>query len=102
MTFLGLLHTKQTPGYILFATPIVQAATCVDWGLRQITSAMMITLPPWMFVAIMVAGRLMLDVCLQTTLRHRHDLLWARHHVLLSTKHLLVSFAGMLLCEHMV
>ncbi|KAJ2966462.1 hypothetical protein NQ176_g10140 [Zarea fungicola] len=99
VTLLGLMATKQTPRYIWFATPVVQASTCTDWGLRQVAAAPRLVMPPWAFLAVMVGGRLLLDLHLQTMLRHRHDFRCARNKILFSTQNLLLVFTAMLLLE---
>jgi hypothetical protein len=101
VTFLGLMATKQTPRYIWFATPVVQASTCVDWGLRQVLVAPKLVMSPWVFLALMLVGRLMLDLHLYTMFRNRPDFHWARNEVLFSTKSLLAFFGGILLLEHL-
>lgn len=55
---------------------------------------------PWSFLALMLAGRLILDLHLHTLFRHRSDFQWARKEVLFPTHGLLAFFAGMLLFEH--
>jgi hypothetical protein len=95
------MATKQTPRYIWFATPVVQASTCTDWGLRQAVAAPSLVMPPWAFLAIMLAGRLMLDLHLHTLLRHRPDFQWARNEILFPTYSLVVLFAAMLLFEYL-
>lgn len=94
------MATKQTPRYIWFATPVVQASTCTDWGLRQVVAAPSLVMAPWSFLALMLAGRLILDLHLHTLFRHRSDFQWARKEVLFPTHGLLAFFAGMLLFEH--
>lgn len=93
------MATKQTPRYICFATPIVQASTCTDWGLRQVIAAPELAIPPWEFLALMIGGRLLLDVHLKTMFRRRNDFQWARNDVLFSTRGLLMCFGVMLLVE---
>lgn len=101
VTFLGLMATKQTPRYIWFATPVVQASTCTDWGLRQIVAAPRLVMAPWAFLTLTLAGRLMLDIHLHTMFRNRPDFHWARKEVLFSTRSLLAFCVGILLLEHL-
>ncbi|KAJ5295809.1 hypothetical protein PENANT_c001G08899 [Penicillium antarcticum] len=56
---------------------------------------------PWTFLALMLAGRLMLDLHLHTMFHDRPDFHWARKGVLFSTKSLLAFDAWMLLIEQM-
>lgn len=93
------MDTKQTPRYIWFATPIVQASTCTDWGLRQVIAAPELAISPWAFLTFMIGGRVLLDIHLKTIFRHRHDFQWARNEVLFSTRGLLMCFGVMLLSE---
>ncbi|KAJ5634928.1 uncharacterized protein N7484_008241 [Penicillium longicatenatum] len=101
VTFLGLMGTKQTPRYIWFATPIVQAFVFTDWGLRQVVAAPRLVMAPGVFLSVMLTGRLMLDLHLRTMFCHRLDFQWARKVVLIPTTTLIESCAGMLLLEYL-
>ncbi|KAK2592701.1 hypothetical protein QQS21_009602 [Conoideocrella luteorostrata] len=101
VTFLGLMGTKQTPRYIWFATPIVQASSCTDWGLRQVVAAPRLVIQPWAFMSLMLAGRLILDLHLLTVFRHRRDFQWARKEVLLPTSRLIECFVLALAVEYL-
>ncbi|KAK2763128.1 hypothetical protein FQN54_009764 [Arachnomyces sp. PD_36] len=100
ITLLGLMGTKQTPRYVWFGQPVVQGFLCTHWGGRQVFAAPSIIMKPWMFLAVTLAGRLLLDLHLNTLLRHRPNLHRARKEVLLSTRTLVLWFAGMLLLEY--
>lgn len=58
-----------------------------------------LVMAPWAFLTVMVGGRLVLDLHLQTMLRHRYDFRWARDNVLFPTDKLLLVFTAMLILE---
>src|SRR5579883_1444896 len=100
VTFLSKMGTKQTARYMIFATPLIQGAVCVEWGLRQLSQAgLSLSIHPLLFISLVILGRVFLDLHLAVLLSSRDDLHWARRDVVPSTPKVVVGFGVMWLFE---
>ncbi|KFG87888.1 hypothetical protein MANI_028202 [Metarhizium anisopliae] len=99
--YLSTLRIKKTPQYILLSSPPFFANICVLWGVAPLRSSPRISIRPWSFLALFLAGRVLLDMHLRTVLKWRHELQWTREEVLPSTRRLLGVCAAMLLFENL-
>lgn len=99
--FLTLMKSGRTARCIVLSSPILQATFCVHRGLGAITAAPRLVMPPWAFMTLFLAGRLLLDLHLHTIFRGRLELQWARKEVLLSTRSLVAICVGMFLLENL-
>ncbi|KAG8670994.1 hypothetical protein FPOAC2_04300 [Fusarium poae] len=97
-----LLASKKlgrSPEFILSGGVFIHAVCFTHWGLSQVTSSPRLVLPSWAFLALVVAGRLILDLHLQSSSLKYQEFLWVRKEVLISTKTLLGICAFCLLAE---
>lgn len=60
-----------------------------------------LVLPPWTFLCLLVASRLVLDLHLQTIFRHYPEFHWARRNAVIPTSTLLQVVAMLLALEGM-
>lgn len=94
------MKTWRTPRYSLLTSPIVLSTFCMHWGFTQATTAPHLTIPPFAFVALVLIGRLLLDLHLHTMFRLRADFQWARKNILTSTRTIFIVCIGLLLLEY--
>lgn len=103
ITFLSLMGTKQTARYMVFATPFIQGAICVEWGLRQIAqTGSRLSMHPLAFIFLVLLGRVLLDLHLATLFSSRDDLHWARQNVIPSTSQVVSGLGVMWLVEILI
>ncbi|KAL6918308.1 hypothetical protein FSHL1_009730 [Fusarium sambucinum] len=97
-----LLSSKglgRSPEFILSGGIFIHAVCFTHWGLSQVTSSRRLVLPSWAFLTLVVAGRLALDLHLQSSSLKHPEFLWVRKEVLISTKSLLRICAFCLIAE---
>ncbi|KAL3444149.1 hypothetical protein BJX65DRAFT_311116 [Aspergillus insuetus] len=90
---------RRTYQYTVVSAPFFHGGVCVHWGLKQIISSPRLALPPWMFLLLLVASRLILDLHLSTVFRKCPEFLWARASAVLSTRRLLQGVVVLMVFE---
>jgi len=99
--FLRINGFGRSARYSLCSAPVFQAGVCVHWGLKQVISAPRLSIAPWIFVVLVICGRLFLDLHMRTIFRRYPEFQWAREHALLSTGTLVQLCMGLLLLEEL-
>ncbi|RCI13614.1 hypothetical protein L249_5560 [Ophiocordyceps polyrhachis-furcata BCC 54312] len=94
--FLSAMGAKRTARYLILCSPVFFANICVHWGVSALVSAPRLAIRPSLFLALVLLGRVMLDLLLATGLRRRSELHWARRHALFTTPFLLVFCATLM------
>ncbi|RDA83371.1 hypothetical protein CP532_4738 [Ophiocordyceps camponoti-leonardi (nom. inval.)] len=87
--FLSAMGAKRTARYLILCSPVFFANICVHWGVSALVSAPRLAIRPSLFLALVLLGRVLLDLLLATGLRRRPELHWARRHALVTTPVLL-------------
>ncbi|KAK5998227.1 hypothetical protein PT974_00600 [Cladobotryum mycophilum] len=92
----------RTPRYVILSFPFLQGVFCIHWGLIPVRStAMELSMPPWIFLVLCMAGRWLFDLHMWTVLRSRRELQWARRQILPSTRKIMYICAAAFLLEMM-
>lgn len=99
--FLSAVKAKRTPRYLVLCSPPFFGTICVHWGVAPVTAAPHLSITTWVFVALVLAGRLLLEAHVRTTFRSQPEMGWSRREVLISTRTLVKTCAAMLLMEKM-
>ncbi|RGP70283.1 retinol dehydrogenase [Fusarium sporotrichioides] len=97
-----LLASKKlgrSPEFILSGGVFIHAVCFTHWGLSQVNASPRLLLPSWVFLALVVVGRLILDLHLQSSSLRYPEFLWVRKEVLISTESLLRVCAACLMAE---
>ncbi|CAF3446820.1 unnamed protein product [Fusarium graminearum] len=89
----------RSPEFILSGGVFIHAVCFTHWGLSQVASSPRLVLSPSVFLALVVAGRLILDLHLQSSSLRYPEFLWVRKEVLISTESLLAICAVSLTSE---
>ncbi|CEL09814.1 hypothetical protein ASPCAL12943 [Aspergillus calidoustus] len=92
---------RRTCQYTVLSAPFFQGGVCVHWGLKQIIGSPRLFSPPWMFLLLLVASRLILDLHLQTLFRNCPEFQWARARAVLPTTQLVPVVLILLFLEMM-
>ncbi|KAL3483839.1 hypothetical protein BJX62DRAFT_244514 [Aspergillus germanicus] len=93
------IRFRRTYQYTVFSAPFFQGGICVHWGLKQIISPPRLALPPWVFLLLLLASRLILDLHLRTVFRNCPEFQWARANAVLSTRRLVQGVVVLLASE---
>lgn len=99
VSFLGLMNTKQTPQYIIFATPIVQACTLFDWGYKQLIFMNSDSMEPFTFLCISLLSRLTLYVSLKY-FYEREDFDWIKKKIIIKDTYFIICYVSMCIIQH--
>ncbi|RDA91880.1 hypothetical protein CP533_0384 [Ophiocordyceps camponoti-saundersi (nom. inval.)] len=94
--FLSAMGAKRTARYLILCSPVFFATICVHWGVSALVSAPRLAIRPSLFLALVLLGRVLLDLLLATGLRRRPELHWARRHALVTTPFLLAFCATLM------
>ncbi|KAL4795569.1 hypothetical protein BDV19DRAFT_389161 [Aspergillus venezuelensis] len=86
--------TTRSPQYITLCSPAFVAIICVHWGVTPLLSnsnnSLRLCIHPLLFLFLCLLSCVLLDILLNSTLRSRSELHWARNNVLISTPRLIL------------
>ncbi|KAL2829089.1 hypothetical protein BJY01DRAFT_255143 [Aspergillus pseudoustus] len=85
--------------YTLISAPFFHGSVCIHWGLRQLSTSPELVLPPWIFLLLLVASRVVEDVHLRTLFRDCAEFRWSRRNALLPTRRLVQVAVVVLVLE---
>ncbi|KAL2829110.1 hypothetical protein BJY01DRAFT_255124 [Aspergillus pseudoustus] len=90
---------RRTWQYTLISAPFFHGGVCIHWGLRQLSTSPELVLPPWIFLLLLVASRVVEDVHLRTLFRDCAEFRWSRRNALLPTRRLVQVAVVVLVLE---
>lgn len=92
---------RNTPRSQILNAPFMMGNVSLHWGVSQFLSGPRLTIASWLFLAIALASRLMLDLHLHTLFTGRKDLHWARAELLISTRKMIAVSVILLAFEYL-